>query len=77
MRKLENPVDEGWIVHIYGRDRQLLCALESSHGWAFCAGWVFGLLLAIVWFNLAPATHPTHHLSKTYSSPIEAPLALD
>lgn len=52
MRKLEDPIDEGWIVHVYGRNRRLLCALEPSHGWMFLAGLVLGLLLAITGYNI-------------------------
>ncbi|MEL6222372.1 MAG: hypothetical protein AAFR31_07005 [Cyanobacteria bacterium J06627_8] len=55
MKKLQSPVDEGWSVHIYDRQRRLLCALEPSHGWIFFLGCIFGLLLAIVWANMAQA----------------------
>jgi len=58
MNKLKSPVDEGWSVHIYDRQRRLLCALEPSHGWTFLLGWGAGLICAIVWVNLAPATPP-------------------
>jgi hypothetical protein len=45
--------DEGWLVQVYGRDRRLLCVLEPSHGWIFLLGCVTGLLLAVLWFNIA------------------------
>lgn len=54
MNKLQKPVDEGWSVHIYDRQRRLLCALEPSHGWIFLLGWGVGLMCAIAWVNLAP-----------------------
>ncbi|MEM6253558.1 MAG: hypothetical protein AAF821_11605 [Cyanobacteria bacterium P01_D01_bin.156] len=59
MKKLQNPVDEGWSVHIYDRQRRLLCALEPSHGWIFLLGCAFGLVLAIIWFNVAPNSETT------------------
>jgi hypothetical protein len=74
--KVKHSIDEGWMMHIYSRDRRLLCTLESSHAWAFLTGLVFGLLIAIIWFNLARATsHPGAPSSS--SLPIEAPLSLD
>ncbi|MBD2392932.1 hypothetical protein WEU38_09430 [Cyanobacterium aponinum AL20118] len=49
--KLNN--DEGWVVQVYGSNRRLLCVLEPSHGWIFLIGCGFGLLLSIIWFNVA------------------------
>ena len=53
MKKLQNPVDEGWSVHIYDRQRRLLCALEPSHGWTFLLGCTVGLVLTLAWVNVA------------------------
>lgn len=62
MKKLQNPVGEGWSVHIYDRQRRLLCALEPSHVWIFLLGCTFGLVLAVVWGNLAQPTSGTPFL---------------
>lgn len=62
MKKLQTPIDEGWSVHIYDRQRRLLCALEPSHGWIFLLGCLFGVVLAIIWANIA-------HYSPKTSSP--------
>lgn len=51
---------EGWAVQVYGRDRRLICVLEPSHGWMFLIGCGVGLLLAVIWINVA-----------RYSSPVE------
>lgn len=53
MNKLEERIDDGWIVHIYGQNRRLLCALEPSHGWVFLIGCGVGLGVAILFVNLA------------------------
>jgi len=62
-----NNTNDGWLVQIYNGERRLLCVLESSHAWSFLLGCGFGLLVAVVWFNLAnqspsrtyePATTP-------------------
>lgn len=53
--------DEGWLVQVYGRDRRLLCVLESSHGWMFLLGCGVGILLSVIWVNIA-----------RYSPPVEA-----
>jgi hypothetical protein len=45
---IKDEIDEGWSVQIYGRDRRLLCSLYPSHGWTFLAGFVVGLLLALI-----------------------------
>jgi hypothetical protein len=64
--KFDNT-SEGWLVQVYSGERRLLCVFESSHAWTFVLGCGFGLLLAVVWFNLAryspsttyePATTP-------------------
>lgn len=54
--KLEK--EEGWIVQVYSSNRRLLCVLEPSHGWTFLIGCVFGLLLSIIWINIARPTPP-------------------
>lgn len=71
MKKLQNPVDEGWSVHIYDRQRRLLCTLEPSHGWIFLLGCIFGLLLATAWGNMAP---PSSETTAIQSSPTEPPM---
>lgn len=68
MNKLQNPVDEGWSVHIYDRRRRLLCSLEPSHGWTFLLGCLLGLGLAITWTNLvhsSPRTSPARSTTDT------------
>jgi hypothetical protein len=59
MQKLDSAeLKTGWIVHVYGRNRRLICALEPSHGWALLTGVGLGLLAAIIWFNLyTPGQH--------------------
>ena len=70
MNKLEERVDDGWIVHIYGHNRRLLCALEPSHGWVFLIGCGVGLGLAILFVNLARYTST----AEASTSPIELPI---
>ncbi|MGB0563439.1 MAG: hypothetical protein ACPGVO_16790 [Spirulinaceae cyanobacterium] len=53
-------MNESWVVQIYGRNRRLLCVLEPSHGWTFLVGCCMGLLLSVIWINVA-----------RYSSPVE------
>ena len=73
MKKQAEPiVDEGWIVHVYGRNRRLLCALEPSHGWSFLLGCGFGLILAIALFNLFPPSSTEHQIHSTPTT--ETPL---
>ncbi|NJL88920.1 MAG: hypothetical protein HC916_03270 [Coleofasciculaceae cyanobacterium SM2_1_6] len=55
---------EGWLLQIYSGDRRLLYVLDPSHGWAFLLGCGFGLLVAVVWFNLAIHQTPP----KTFES---------
>lgn len=50
--------DEGWVVQVYGSDRRLLCVLEPSHGWMFLIGCGVGLLLSVIWMNIAPYSPP-------------------
>lgn len=54
--------DEGWVVQVYGSNRRLLFVLDPSHGWIFLLGCGVGLLLAVIWFNVA-----------RYSPPLETP----
>lgn len=79
MKKLEERVDEGWMVHIYGRNRRLLCALEPSHGWSFVIGFGVGLALTIALFNLfhLSSPRPTTHSSHTVESPVNPMLNID
>lgn len=60
--------DEGWVVQVYGRNRRLLCVLESSHGWIFLAGCCVGLLLSAIWVNAARNISPVEP-----TAPADAP----
>jgi len=66
---IKDEIDEGWSVQIYGRDRRLLCSFYPSHGWTFLAGFVVGLLLALIMVGnqsnkvsslTSPASSPTN-----------------
>jgi len=59
---------EGWLVQVYDSDRRLLCVLDSSHAWTFLLGCGFGLLLAVLWFNLASYS-PAATYEPTTTSP--------
>jgi hypothetical protein len=72
---LDRSIDSGWTVHIYNRQRQLLCTLNPSHGWSFAAGAVVGILLAIVGFNLS-SSQMAQPLTEDIT-PDAAPLQLD
>lgn len=67
--------NEGWVIHVYGRDRRLLCSLEPSHCWMFVAGLALGALLMATWVRGEPSS------AQPEMSPIEvpapAPLAVD
>lgn len=66
LRPRIDQTSEGWLVQIYGRDRRLLCVLESSHAWTFLLGCGFGLLVAVGWFNLANLSPtPTYEPATT------------
>ncbi len=71
MRKPEESLKEPWIVHVYGQDRKLLWVLEPSHGWSFLLGFSFGLLLAVIHFNLAASSSASEALPtrETYETP--------
>ena len=62
--KFDNP-SEGWLVQVYSGDRRLLCVFDSSHAWTFLWGCGFGLLLAVVWFNLASYSPSTTYVPPT------------
>jgi hypothetical protein len=51
--------DEGWVVQVYGSNRRLLCVLEPSHGWSFLLGCGVGLLLSVIWINVARYSPPS------------------
>ncbi len=65
LRTKFDDTGEGWLVQVYGSDRRLLCVLESSHAWTFLLGCGFGLLLAVVWFNLAKYSAPATYEPAT------------
>ncbi|PSN20129.1 hypothetical protein C7271_03675 [filamentous cyanobacterium CCP5] len=50
--------DDGWLVQVYGRDRRLLCVLDPSHGWLFLLGLGVGVLLTVIWVNVARYSPP-------------------
>ncbi|MGG6237837.1 hypothetical protein ACQ4N7_04290 [Nodosilinea sp. AN01ver1] len=51
--------EEGWLVQVYGSNRRLLCVLDPSHGWIFLLGCGFGLLLSVIWINIARYSSPS------------------
>lgn len=56
-----NSINEGWSIHVYDRHRRLMLTLEPTHGWIFLLGCGLGMLLAVVWVNIAryaPAAEP-------------------
>lgn len=79
MKKLDHnlphphDLDEGWIVHIYGNNRRLLCTLNPSHGWSMVAGLVLGIGLTASCTNLNNATPA----SNSATQPMQAPLSVD
>lgn len=48
----------GWIVQVYGSNRRLLWVLEPSHGWIFLIGCSVGVLLSVIWINVARYSPP-------------------
>ncbi len=56
---------EGWVVQVYGSNRRLLCVLEPSHGWIFLVGCGVGLLLAVLWINVARYSPPSEPFAPT------------
>lgn len=75
MHKLHHTHQDGWTVHVYGRDRRLLFTLEPSHGWAFAAGTALSLAVAIVAYNLPSSGIPPAPSQPT--SGLTAPLQID
>lgn len=72
-KQSNHDVQEGWMIHVYGGDRRLLCSLEASHIWFFIGGLVVGLFLAgIVASSQRPATTPT-----PTPNTLTPPLAID
>lgn len=60
--QLNLDTNEGWVVQVYNSNRRLLCVLDPSHGWVFLTGCCAGLLLSVIWFNMArhsPPIEPT------------------
>ncbi len=52
------PTNEGWSIHVYDSDRHLCCTIEPSHGWALGIGVGAGILISVLFSNLAAATNP-------------------
>mgnify|MGYP003565742209 CR=1 FL=1 len=73
--RLESSLDTGWTIHIYDRQRKLVCTLNPSHGWSFAAGTAVGLLLAVIGFNLSTPQVPPSPVD--FSAPKTAPLQVD
>lgn len=57
--------NEGWLVQVYGSNRRLLCVLEPSHGWMFLLGCGVGLLVAVIWINVARHSPPVEPAPPT------------
>ena len=64
--------NDGWLVQVYGSNRRLLWVLEPSHGWSFLIGCGVGLLLSVVWFNIARYSSPAEP-TPTIEVPAEVP----
>ncbi|MGI0483081.1 hypothetical protein ACN4EE_20150 [Geminocystis sp. CENA526] len=62
---------EGWIVQVYSSNRRLLWVLEPSHGWIFLIGCGFGLLVSIIWVNLARYNPPLEAKQSIESAPLQ------
>jgi hypothetical protein len=77
MRKLDCDIDEGWVVHVYGRDRRLLCSLEPSHGWIFIIGLAMGLILGLGLAAASLRSEPPTRQSPSLPAPMEPPLSVD
>ncbi|MGB3613457.1 MAG: hypothetical protein WBA10_06635 [Elainellaceae cyanobacterium] len=72
-KQLQHTTQEGWAIHIYNRDRHLLCTLDPSHGWTFVAGLILGLTVAVVGYNLPdpPAAIPYRPASDHLTAPLQ------
>ncbi|MEM6837502.1 MAG: hypothetical protein AAF609_11650 [Cyanobacteria bacterium P01_C01_bin.120] len=64
-------VREGWSVQVYSSDRRLLWVLEPSHCWTFLLGCGFGLLLSVIWFNVARYSSPIEPVPSSESSKLQ------
>lgn len=77
MRKLDGDIDEGWVVHVYGRDRRLLCSLERSHSWSFLIGLAVGLILGLGVAAVSLRSESSTPQSQPLPTPMEPPLSVD
>ena len=57
--------DTGWAIQVYGRNRRLLCVLDASHGWIFITGCCVGLLLSLIWVNIARDSSSVEPITPT------------
>lgn len=69
--QLKLNTDEGWVVQVYGSNRRLLCVLEPSHGWIFLIGCGVGLLLSVIWINVARYSPPLEPTPPTESPALQ------
>jgi hypothetical protein len=69
--QLKLDTDEGWVVQVYGSNRRLLCVLEPSHGWIFLIGCGVGLLLSVIWINVARYSPPSEPTPPTASPTLQ------
>lgn len=60
-----SKADQGWLIQVYSQNRRLLCVLEPFHGWIFLLGCSFGILLSVIWFNLASYSMPVEPTPPT------------
>ena len=49
--RLDCSIETGWTIHIYNRQRQLLCTLDPSHGWAVATGMVIWIAVSCGWLQ--------------------------
>ncbi|AVP89534.1 MULTISPECIES: hypothetical protein [unclassified Synechocystis] len=61
----------GWIIHVYDKSRRLLFVLEPSHAWLFFLGCGVGLLLSVVWVNVARHSPPLESSPVKVSPPFQ------
>lgn len=71
--KLNQSLADGWAIHIYDRNRRLLCTLEPLHGWIFAAGIGVGLVLALALSSMTvpSAPRPVPQVSPTMTAPLQ------
>jgi hypothetical protein len=67
----KSNTNEGWAVQIYGSNRRLLCVLDPSHGWVFLFGCVFGLLVSVIWVNVARHSPPIEPMPPSASPKLQ------